>query len=59
MLDHQDRVAEVAQAPEALQQAGIVALVQADRGFVQHIEDAGQARADLRGQPDALALSAR
>ncbi|MNX80910.1 hypothetical protein D3C86_1125830 [compost metagenome] len=59
MLDHQDRVAEVAQAHQAFQQAGVVALVQADGGFVQHVEDAGQAGADLRGQADALALAAR
>ena len=40
------------------QQAGVVALVQADRRLVQHIEHAGQARADLAGQADALALAA-
>src|SRR6185437_7942875 len=36
----------------------VVALVQADRRLVQHIEHAGQPRADLRGQPNALALAA-
>ena len=41
------------------QQPRVVALVQADRRLVQHIEHAGQARADLAGQPDALALAAR
>ena len=59
MLDHENRVAEVAQALQAFQQAGVVALVQADGRFVQHIEDAGQARADLRRQSDTLALAAR
>ena len=59
MLDDDHRVAEVAQAPQRVEQAGVVALVQADRRLVQHIEDAGQARADLRGEPDALALAAR
>ncbi len=58
MFDHQHRIAQVAQALEADQQPVIVALVQADGGFVQHIEHAGQARADLRGQPDTLALAA-
>ena len=29
------------------------------RGFVQHVEHAGQAGADLRGQPDALRFAAR
>ena len=58
MLDHDDGVAEVAQALQGFEQARVVALVQADRGLVQHIEHAGQAGADLRGQPDALALAA-
>ena len=53
------RVAEVAQPAQRLQQPLIVALVQADRRLVQHIEHAGQARADLRGKADALALAAR
>ncbi len=58
MLDHDDRVAEVAQVLQRVEQAGIVALVQADTGLVEHVEHAGQARADLRRQPDALALAA-
>jgi hypothetical protein len=33
--------------------------VQADRRLVQHVHHAGQARADLRGQADALRLAAR
>ena len=40
-------------------QAVVVALVQADRRFVEHVHHAGQARADLRRQPDALRLAAR
>ena len=58
VLDDEDGIAEVAQAAEAFQQAGVVALVQADGGLVEDIEDAGQARADLGGQADALALAA-
>ena len=50
VLDHDHRVAEIAQALEGFQQPRVVALMQADRGFVQHVEHAGQARADLRGQ---------
>jgi hypothetical protein len=38
----------------ACQQAVVVALVQADGRFVEHVHHAGQAGADLRGQPDAL-----
>ena len=33
--------------------------MQADRRLVEDVEDAGQVRADLRRQPDALALAAR
>ncbi len=58
MLDHDHGIAEVAQPLQGFQQPRIVALVQADRGLVQHIEHAGQPRADLRGQPDALAFAA-
>ena len=59
VLDHDHRVAEVAQVLERLEQAVVVALVEPDRGLVEHVEHAGEARADLRGEPDALALAAR
>ena len=58
MLDHEDGVAEIAQALQRHQQPLVVALMQADGGLVQHIEHAGQAGADLRGQADALAFAA-
>ena len=58
VLDHDHGVAEVAQAAQRFQQAGVVALVQADRGLVEHVEHAGEAGADLRGEADALALAA-
>ena len=54
MLHHQHRVAEVAQPPQRPQQAFVVALVQADGGFVQHVQHAGQPGADLRGEADSL-----
>ncbi len=59
VLHHDHGVAEIAQPLEGLQQPRIVALVQPDRGLVEHVEDAGEAGADLRGEPDALALAAR
>ena len=59
VLDDDHGVAEVAQPLQRLQQARVVALVQADRRLVEHVEHAGQAGADLRGEPDALALAAR
>ena len=43
---------------ERAQQAGVVALVQADRRFVQDVHDAHEARADLAGEADALRLAA-
>ena len=58
VLDHDHGVAEVAQALQRFEQPRIVALVQADRGLVEHVEHAGQAGADLRGEADALALAA-
>ena len=44
---------------EGVDQAVVVALVQADAGFVQHVHHSSQARANLRRQADALRLSAR
>ena len=41
------------------EQRAVVALVQADRRLVEHVEHAGQVRADLRRQPDALPFAAR
>ncbi len=59
MLDHEHGVAEIAQAFERFQKLCVVALVQADGRLVEHIQHAGQARTDLRGKADALALAAR
>src|SRR6185503_11201463 len=59
MLDDDDGVAEIAQARQGFEEAGVVALMEPDRGLIEDIEDAGQSRTDLRGEPDALALAAR
>ena len=45
--------------PQRLEQARVVARVQADRGLVEHVEHAHERRADLRGEADALPLAAR
>ena len=58
VLDHDDRVAQVAQPLQRGDEALVVALVQADGGLVEHVEHADQAAADLAGQADALRLSA-
>ncbi len=58
MLDHDHGIAEIAQPPQRIEQACIVALMQADRRLVEHIEHAGEARADLGRQANTLALAA-
>ena len=58
MLDDQDRVAQVAEADEGINEAAVVALVQADGGLVQDVEHAHQPGADLGRQADALRLAA-
>ena len=59
VLDHDHRVAEVAQAVERADQLLVVALVQPDRGLVEHVHHADQAGADLGRQADPLRLAAR
>ena len=58
VLDDDHAVAAVAQLVQGVQQALVVALMQADRRLIQHVSDALQAGADLRRQPDALRLAA-
>ena len=58
VLDDQHGVADVAQPDQGIQQAGVVAGMQADGGLVQHVQHAHQARADLGGQADALGFAA-
>ena len=58
VLDHDHGVAEVAQPAQRFEEPRVVALVQADRRLVEHVEHAGQPGADLRRKPDALALAA-
>ncbi len=57
MFDDDHRVADVAQTTQCRQQSVVVALVQADTGFVQHIQHPGQAGADLTGQADTLGFA--
>ena len=58
MLDDKNRVAKVAKPDKRRQQPVIVTLMKADRRLVQYIEDACQARADLRCKADSLRLAA-
>ena len=58
VLDDEDGVAEVAEVFEGLDEALVVALVEADGGLVEDVEHAAEARADLGGEADALAFAA-
>src|SRR5258708_6440122 len=59
VLDHDDGVAEVAQMLERGKEPRVVALVQSDRGLIEHVHHPGESRADLAGKPDPLRLAAR
>ena len=59
VLDHQDRVADVAQAFQDFGQPSRVARVQADGGLIEDVERAHQIRAQRRSQLYALRLAAR
>ena len=58
VLDHDERVAEVAEFSERADELVCVAGVEADRGLVEHVEHAGKPAAHLRRQPDPLQLAA-
>ena len=58
VLDDEHGVAEIAELAERAEQPPVVALMQPDRRLVEHVEHAGQLRADLRRQADPLAFSA-
>ena len=58
VLDDEDRVAQLAEVLEGVDEAVVVALVQADGRLVEHVQHADQAAADLAGQADALRLAA-
>ncbi|MDT4798782.1 hypothetical protein FQZ97_314200 [compost metagenome] len=59
VLDHDHRVAQVAQVGKGRQQAFVVALVEADGGLVEDVHDPHKAGADLAGQANALGFAAR
>ena len=58
VLDDEHRVAEIAHPHERLDEALVVALMQADRGLVEHVQHPNQARTNLRREPDALGFAA-
>ena len=58
MFNHEDRVAEVAQAADRADEALMVAWMQADAGFVEDVRHADESETELRGQTDALGFAA-
>jgi len=58
VLHHDQGVAQIPQLGEGVEEAIVVALVQADARLIQHVEDTGEAGTDLGGQPDALGFTA-
>ena len=52
-------IAEVAQAGQGLEQSVIVALMQANRGLIEHVHHAHQAGTNLTGEANALRFATR
>ena len=59
VFDDDQRVAQIAQAREGVDQSTVVALVQSDRRFVEDVEHTGKPRTDLSGQANSLCLATR
>jgi len=59
MLNDENRVTQITQSQERLDELSVIALMQPDAGLVQHIQHAHELRANLRGQADTLALASR
>ena len=58
VLDDEHGVAQVPQTDQGVQEPTGVSGVQADRGFVQHVDAAGEAAPELCRQADALGFAA-
>ena len=59
VFDNVQGVAQIAQLGEGGKQAVVFPLMQADAGFIQHVNDPSQAGANLGGEADALGLTPR
>src|ERR1700733_1077231 len=59
VLDDEHSVAKIAQRFERTDQAIIISRVKSDGWFVENIEDAAQARSNLRRETNSLRLAAR
>ena len=59
VLDNHQRVPEIPQPPERVDQFLVVFLVEAYRRLVEHVQDSHQVRPDLGREPDPLRLPSR
>ena len=59
VFDDEDSIAAVAEVAERLDEAIVVAWVQADAGLVEDVECARKGRAELGGETDALGFTTR
>ncbi len=59
VFDHEERIARGFQAVEGAQERLGVGGMQPGGGFVEHVDDAEEVRAHLRGQPQALQFPGR
>src|SRR5699024_2130757 len=59
MLDDDQGIAQIAETHQCFQEPMIIALVQADRGLVQNVQNTDQSGTDLGSQSDSLCLAAR
>ena len=57
VLDDDERVTQVSQFQQGIDEPAIVSLVETNTGFIQDIEDAGKARTNLSGESNALSLT--
>ncbi len=58
VFDDDEGIAQIAQVAQGVEEAVIVPLMEADRRFIEDVEDADQARSDLSGQADSLGFAA-
>ena len=57
MLDHHNRIAEIPQLFQRLQQSSVVARMQSDGRFIQNIEHSSQSSSNLTCQANSLRLT--
>ena len=58
VLDYNDGITQITQVDKRTQQTLVIALMQTDRWFIQHVHYTDQTRADLACQTNTLGLTA-